>query len=175
MVCAVPSASTNQEKGPELCVSHAGPDVGSAVTLIARPGSSRLLPVPIREFSITGGFWARRQEINRLVSEPSGFESLRQAGTLGNLEAIAAGGPAGAHRGEYFADSDVYKWLEAIGWELGRGLEDASAGQLRSAAEQAIALVQAAQAPDQGLADTHDVAARRTATRHNRSRARAAR
>jgi DUF1680 family protein len=53
------------------------------------------------------------------------------------------------HRGEYFVDTDVYKWLEAVGWELGRlGPEDGEADQLRALADGAIRLVEAAQDPD---------------------------
>ena len=43
-----------------------------------------------------------------------------------------------------FLDSDVYKWLEAVGWELGRAADPG----LAAAADQAIALVAAAQRPD---------------------------
>ena len=136
---------------------HAAPETDGSVTVAARPSHSRLLSVPIREFSIIDGYWARRQQANRLVGEPSGFESLQRAGTLANFAAVAAGGPASSHRGEYFADSDVYKWLEAVGWELGRGAEDADAQQLRSAADQAIMLVQGAQAADGYLHTWHQL------------------
>ena len=43
-----------------------------------------------------------------------------------------------------FLDSDVYKWLEAVGWELGRGAD----ADLAAAADEAIAVVAAAQRPD---------------------------
>ena len=43
-----------------------------------------------------------------------------------------------------FLDSDVYKWLEAAGWELGR---DESA-ELRRSADHAIDLIARAQRPD---------------------------
>ena len=40
-----------------------------------------------------------------------------------------------------FLDTDVYKWLEAVGWELGRGADPA----LEAMADEAIAIVAAAQ------------------------------
>ena len=43
-----------------------------------------------------------------------------------------------------FLDSDVYKWLEAVGWELGRAADPA----LAQVADEAIGLVAAAQRPD---------------------------
>jgi uncharacterized protein len=94
---------------------------------------------------ITGGFWAARQRLNRRVSIPDGYRSLEKAGSLKNLALVPAGA-SGGHSGPYFVDSDVYKWLEAVAWELDR-LDDGDDG-FRSDADQAIALVQKAQDPD---------------------------
>ena len=105
-----------------------------------------LVPLAGTEVLVSGGYWARRQLVNRLVSEPSGFESLRRSGTLANFELAA--GPGGRHRGEYFTDSDAYKWLEAVGWELGRAPGDEHAQALRSLADQVIDVVRAAQEGD---------------------------
>ncbi len=111
---------------------------------------SRLRPLEAPQLEIVGGFWAERLRLNRERTIPHGFEQLRRSGALDNLRLAA-----GAH-GEYrafsdsagftfpFVDSDVYKWLEAVGWELGRGAD----AQLAAAAEDAIATVAAAQRPD---------------------------
>ncbi len=56
-------------------------------------------------------------------------------------------------RGEYFVDTDLYKWLEAAGWELGRGIADEQTAALAAYAREGISLIQAAQAPD-GYLDT---------------------
>ena len=109
--------------------------------------------LPQRAVTITGGFWGRRQTTNRVVSLPSGFVSLERAGTLENFRLVTGHGDAEEHRGEYFVDSDVYKWLEAVGWELGRGIDDDHAARLRVLADQAIALVERAQDGD-GYLDT---------------------
>lgn len=99
---------------------------------------------------ITGGFWADRQRINRERTIRHGHEQLMAAGNFENFR-LAAGA-----KGEYraigimfsqpfpFLDSDVYKWLEAVGWELGRG-DDADLVRM---ADEAIGLVVAAQRPD---------------------------
>ncbi|HEV7708614.1 MAG TPA: beta-L-arabinofuranosidase domain-containing protein [Asanoa sp.] len=99
---------------------------------------------------VHGGFWADRLKTNRDRTIPHGYAQLRRAGTLDNLR-LAAGAT-----GEYqasadsggavlpFLDSDVYKWLEAVGWELGT----ADDPFLRAAADEAIAIVAAAQRPD---------------------------
>jgi DUF1680 family protein len=102
------------------------------------------------QVTILGGFMAERQRINREHTIPHGFEQLRRSGALGNLR-LAAGGDGQYHAladtsGATFPflDSDVYKWLEAVGWELGRGADPG----LAAAADQAIAVVAAAQRPD---------------------------
>jgi DUF1680 family protein len=111
---------------------------------------SRLQPLGFSEVTIRDGFWGHRLRINREATIPHGFSQLNRAGTLDNLR-LAAGAT-----GQYqamadtagstfpFLDSDVYKWLEAVGWELGHSPDPAMA----AAADEAIALVSAAQRPD---------------------------
>jgi len=117
---------------------------------------TRLRPLGVGEVAVTGGFWAERMDRNREGTIPYGFGQLERAGNLDNLRAAA-----GQH-GEYragadsggltfaFVDSDVYKWLEAVGWELGRRPEPDGPERQRlvEAADEAIALVAAAQRPD---------------------------
>lgn len=92
---------------------------------------------------ITEGFWAQRQFVNRQVSLKHGYAMLNQAGNLHNLK-MAAGLASGTYRGMRFADETVYKWLEALAWELGREPDV----ELRSLANEVVALVAAAQQPD---------------------------
>jgi uncharacterized protein len=112
--------------------------------------TARRRPLGPSQVTILGGFMAERQRINREHTIPHGFEQLRRSGALGNLR-LAAGGDGQYHAladtsGATFPflDSDVYKWLEAVGWELGRGADP----DLAAAADQAIAMVAAAQRPD---------------------------
>ncbi|HVQ23170.1 MAG TPA: beta-L-arabinofuranosidase domain-containing protein, partial [Candidatus Saccharimonadia bacterium] len=100
--------------------------------------------------SLTGGFWGERLTTNHDRTIPHGFEQLERAGNFSNLRLAA-----GAH-GRYralgedigvifpFLDTDVYKWLEAVGWELGRDPSPKLARQ----ADEAIALVERAQRSD---------------------------
>lgn len=62
------------------------------------------------------GAW---QQVNRSASLRHCIEQLEASGALPNMRA-AAEGIAGTFRGFHFADSDIYKVLEAIGWEAGR-------------------------------------------------------
>ena len=81
--------------------------------------------------------------MNREVTLLRGAEELERAGTLDNLR-IAAGRASGERRGMVFSDSDVYKWLEAVAWELGRE----PSAELERLARETIELVAAAQEPD---------------------------
>ncbi|NNC13780.1 glycoside hydrolase family 127 protein [Planctomonas sp. JC2975] len=78
-----------------------------------------LRPLGVSDVSIGEGFWLGRQHVNRDESIPDGLRQLNEAGNLRNFE-IAAGRATGEVLGPIFADSDVYKWLEAAAWEYGR-------------------------------------------------------
>jgi DUF1680 family protein len=117
-------------------------------------GQSALHTLPYRDLQITGGFWAKYQQINRTVSLSHGFSMLEKAGNLRNLR-IAAGQEAGDFSGYWFADSDVYKWLEAVGWELGRATEVA----LQEMADEAILLIEKAQQADGYLNSYYQITA----------------
>ena len=123
------------------------------MTGLVVPGAgaiAALRPLAADAVRITGGFWADRQRLNRERTIPHGFDQLDRAGNFHNLR-LAAGA-----MGKYqalgimfdtpfpFLDSDVYKWLEAAGWELGRGGDP----DLAASADAAIELVQHAQRSD---------------------------
>src|SRR5580704_15578521 len=101
-----------------------------------------LRTLPYRAFQFVDGFWGHRQRLNRERSLPHGFAMLEQAGNLDNLRHAAAGG--GAFRGPVFMDSDVYKWIEACAWQLGREPDPA----LRHRVDDVIDIVVAAQEAD---------------------------
>jgi DUF1680 family protein len=123
----------------------------AAVVAVGEDSHAVLRPLAGGEAEIASGFWAERQRLNRDVSIPHGFEQLERAGNFENLR-LAAGTGTGAYSGLPlpFLDSDVYKWLEAASWELGR----AHSPELEAQADQAIALVAAAQAED-GYLDSY--------------------
>jgi len=99
-----------------------------------------LRPLPLGGARIEAGFWAERQRLCRDVLLPDGARRVEEAGNFDNLR-IAAGRREGAFRGFPFMDSDVYKWLEALGWELGRQPSAA----LEALAGEAIDLIAGAQ------------------------------
>jgi len=97
----------------------------------------------------TKGFWVERQARNHSVSLKHAYVMLNKAGNFHNLK-IAAGLESGTYRGMNFADENVYKWLEAMGWELGHSPDP----KLQALADEVISLVAAAQQPD-GYLDSY--------------------
>ncbi|MFJ7215000.1 glycoside hydrolase family 127 protein [Amycolatopsis sp. NPDC098790] len=84
------------------------------------------------------------QERNATRSLPHCIEQLDAAGALDNLRRVTGEVDAG-RRNMWFADSDVYKTLEAAAWQLGRTPDDA---ELRAFLDTTAALVAKAQGED---------------------------
>ena len=110
-----------------------------------------LRPLSATDVTLTDGFWADRAAINRERTIPAGFEQLKNVGTLENFRLAARSARDGYRalgimfdKPFPFLDSDVYKWLEGAGWELGQA-DDA---RIPAMADEAIGLVAAAQRPD---------------------------
>jgi DUF1680 family protein len=116
-----------------------------------------LRPLGLRDVQVTGGFWAERLRTNHERTIPHGFEQLTAVGTLHNFK-LAIDLKTEGYRalgmmfeGPFpFLDSDVYKWLEGVGWELGRSWDD----DIARAADEAIDLVARAQRDD-GYVNTY--------------------
>jgi DUF1680 family protein len=79
---------------------------------------------------------------------------VKKAGNLHNLK-MAAGWESGTYRGMNFADENVHKWLEALGWELGRAPDE----ELQTLADEVISLLAAAQQSDGYLNSYYQVVA----------------
>jgi DUF1680 family protein len=126
----------NQDEGTmtSTVTGPLAPTAGSTTTL---------RPVGVDGVMIEGGFWAERLAANAAVSIPQGWEQLHRAGNVANLERIVAG-ETGGSIGEVFADSDIYKWLEAAAWEVARTGDATLLAQQR----ELTGIVAAAQADD---------------------------
>jgi uncharacterized protein len=109
-----------------------------------------LHPLPLTGALITGGLWAEKQTINSQVTLRHGYQMLEKAGNFDNFRLAAGLIEEGAYRGYVFNDSDVYKWLEAVAYELARQPDP----ELDRLADEVISLLAAAQAED-GYLNTH--------------------
>jgi DUF1680 family protein len=109
-------------------------------------------PIGATDVTVTAGFWADRLATNGQRTIPVGFEQLDRAGNLHNLQLAAGRAGSGGYRALGlmfdkpfpFLDSDVYKWLEGVAWELGRAPD----ARLREMADEAVGLVESAQRED---------------------------
>jgi hypothetical protein len=125
-------------------LAHAeNPGSGSGLVDTSQSPFARWKTLELNSISLNEGFWAQKQTINRKISLRFGFEMLEKSGNFDNLR-IAAGFIKGNYRGYVFIDSDIYKWLEALAWELGKKPDK----ELSSMANQAIELIASAQRPD---------------------------
>lgn len=108
------------------------------------PSRGALRPLGLDEVTITGGFWGERQRINAAATLAHIEGKLESEGWLGNFDLAAAGRLPDGRRGREFADSEVYKYLEALAWEIGRRGDAALEERLRAV----VARVAAAQETD---------------------------
>jgi DUF1680 family protein len=90
---------------------------------------------------ITGGFWAERQSLNATQMIQHCEHWVATMGWTGNFDAAVEGRLPADRRGREFSDSDVYKLIEAMAWEVGRTGESAMDARLRALVER-IAAVQ---------------------------------
>ncbi|MEV7871794.1 beta-L-arabinofuranosidase domain-containing protein [Streptomyces sp. NPDC088124] len=92
-----------------------------SLVLPVAPTRGRLRPLGLDEVRITGGFWARRRRINATATLGHCRDWMERVGWTGNFRAAVEGRIHRDRRGREFADSDVYKLLEAMAWQAGEG------------------------------------------------------
>jgi len=73
---------------------------------------NKLTPFPTQSINLTEGFWHESQKVNREVSIHLQLAKLEEDYHVDNFR-VASGLKEGVHRGEFYYDSDLYKWLEA--------------------------------------------------------------
>ncbi len=122
---------------------HNGPVSPSAEAAVAHR--------PLGRARLTSGLLQHWQQRNLAASLPLALRQLEDAGNLGNLR-LAVQANQGGYRGQVFMDSDIYKTLEAIGWELAHANpsehQPSEHSGLASFAARVTALLAQAQCPD---------------------------
>lgn len=108
------------------------------------PSRGRLRPLGQNEVRITGGFWGDRQSVNAAGTLRHIGARLESEGWLPNFDLAVSGGLAEGRRGREFSDSEVYKYLEGLAWEIGRTDDAALEGRFR----EVVSRVAAAQEAD---------------------------
>jgi DUF1680 family protein len=96
------------------------------------PTHGRLRPLGIGEVRITDGFWAERQLVNAKATLSHIERWLDREGWAVNFDLAAEGSLPAGRRGREFSDSEVYKLLEAMAWEIGRSDDDSLEARFRA-------------------------------------------
>lgn len=78
---------------------------------------NKLKPISFENVHISDDFWSKRQQINRETSIYHQYEKLEQDFHIDNFK-VASGIKKGVQIGEFYFDSDLYKWLEAASYIL---------------------------------------------------------
>lgn len=105
--------------------------------------AAALTPVPLdRVHPSEQGWLGRFQRRNADATIPHIIEQLRETGALENFRRSAAGEQG--REGTSITDSDVYKLLEAIAWEIGR----TGTTEFDSFVDEAVSLIAGAQHED---------------------------
>ncbi|MFZ7089143.1 glycoside hydrolase family 127 protein [Curtobacterium sp. RRHDQ10] len=108
------------------------------------PSTSRLSPLDATEIRLTAGYWRDWQEKNAEVVLEHCQTWMERIGWIGNFDRAASEETGWEHAGVPFVDSEVYKLLEGMAWELGHGTDP----ELERRYDALVARVVAAQEPD---------------------------
>lgn len=118
---------------------------------LSRSPHAKLKPVPVSAVVIREGFWSKRRATNVASSIPSMHDELVQHGRMDNFLRLEGKSNA-QQRGPVYSDSDMYKWIEAVGFVLQSGDQP----QLRDHTQTDIREIVAAQEPS-GYLNTYYV------------------
>ncbi len=96
------------------------PAAGAAAGLPIAPSAGRWRPLGLADVTIDGGFWGERQALNHDAIIPHVDHWLEKLRWTGNFDRAADGTVATDRAGREFSDSETYKLLEGMAWEIGR-------------------------------------------------------
>jgi uncharacterized protein len=116
---------------------------------------AKLKSVPVQAVTIEDGFWSKRRTTNVASSIPSMRQELLDHGRMDNFLRLAGQSQA-PQRGPVYSDSDIYKWVESVGFAL----QSQPLPELRSQTDAMIREVVAVQEPS-GYLNTYYVGDRK--------------
>lgn len=99
--------------------------------------------VPVPAVALGDGFWQPRRCKNVEASIPSVLQTLEEHGVVDNFRRLS-GRVDAPRRDRHYTDSDLYKWLEAVGFAL----QSEDNPTLRATADEIIRIIANAQEDD---------------------------
>jgi len=132
------------QTAPTPSPAGSGPSAAGARPVVPRRGARR--GAGLGEVTLAAdGFWGSRQRTNATATVQHCVDWMERLGWLANFDAVAQGATEERERpGWQFSDSEVYKLMEALAWELASTSEPAAEELL----ERLTARVAAAQDED---------------------------
>jgi DUF1680 family protein len=112
---------------------------------------AKLKSVPVQAVTVETGFWSKRRTTNVASSIPSMRQELLDHGRMDNFLRLAGQSQA-PQRGPVYSDSDIYKWIESVGFTL----QSQPVPELRTQTDAMIREVVAVQEPS-GYLNTYYV------------------
>ncbi len=107
--------------------------------------TGRAAPVPLKQVSISGGFWQERQRVNRERTIPTIYQKLEETGRIKAWSLTRAHEIPRERMTVYmFWDSDSGKWLEAVAYSLASHPDS----ELQALADDLIEAIASAQQAD---------------------------
>ena len=87
------------------------------VVLVRKSPHAKLRDIPVRAVTMGDGLWGTRRQVNVEVSIPTILPLIEEHGYIDNFRRLSKGKNV-SKKGPVFADTDPYKWLEAVGFAL---------------------------------------------------------
>jgi uncharacterized protein len=87
---------------------------------LANSPYAKLHSVPVHAVTIEEGFWSKRRKTNVESSIPTMRDQLLEHGRMDNFRRLV-GKSSEPQKGPVYSDSDIYKWMEAVGFALQSG------------------------------------------------------
>jgi DUF1680 family protein len=137
--------------GPQSVASPSPAWSEQGILNLANSPHAKLKNIPLHAVTLQQGFWSSRRTANVERSIPSMGKLLEVNGRMDNFRRLIGKSDA-SQRGPVYSDSDVYKWLEAVGFAL----QTENRPELRGTADAVIKEVVAAQQPN-GYLNTYYV------------------
>ncbi len=102
---------------PQSVAGAGAPWMDAGVIDLSHSPHAKLKTVPVHAVTIQDGFWSRRRQTNLASSIPSMHDELIEHGRMNNFLRLT-GKSSEPQKGPVFSDSDIYKWMEAVGFAL---------------------------------------------------------
>jgi len=107
-----------------VSAAEAAPDLAASASAPVIPSSGPRRGIGITDATLDPiGVWGRRQNVNARATLQHCLQWMERLGWLENFDRVARGETITDRPGWQFSDSEVYKLLEAMAWELARSAD----------------------------------------------------